>query len=102
MLRNRADREMRMRVLALLPATCLTLLATSGLAQQATSPPSPSPRQATEPGETAPPPAAQPVPQQGTGPLRADDSWGMERLTPTGAYPAGIGFAPTLHLRSYG
>ena len=107
MIGNRANREIRMRVIALLPATCLALLATAGLAQQAASPPSPSPDQATGPGETAPPPlAAQSAPQQGTEPPRAgaDAPWGMERQMPTdpGAYHQGMSFAPTLHLRYRG
>ncbi len=102
---NRANWEMRMRVIALLPATCLALFATAGLTQQAASPPSPSPSpgQATGAGETTPPPSAtQSAPQQGTGALRADDPWAMERQSPTGAHLPGMSFAPTLHLRYRG
>jgi hypothetical protein len=59
MIRNLATWEKRMRVIALLPATCLALLATSGLAQQAAPPPSPSSGQGTGLGEKALPPAVQ-------------------------------------------
>jgi hypothetical protein len=105
MIRNLATWEKRMRVIALLPATCLALLATSGLAQQAASPPSPSSGQATGPGEKALLPAAQPAPQPGTEPPRAgaDAPWGIERQVPRGELSAGMmSFAPTLHLRYRG
>jgi hypothetical protein len=104
MIRNLATWEKRMRVIALLPATCLALLATSGLAQQAASPPSPSSGQATGAGEKALPPAAQPAPQPGTEPPRAgaDAPWGIERQVPRGELPTGMSFAPTLHLRYRG
>ena len=105
MIRNLATWEKRMRVIALLPATCLALLATSGLAQQAASPPSPSSGQATGPGEKSLPPAAQPAPQPGTEPPRAgaDAPWGIERQVPRGELPTGMmSFAPTLHLRYRG
>jgi hypothetical protein len=93
-----------MRVIALLPATCLALLATSGLAQQAAPPPSPSSGQATGAGEKALPPAAQPASQPGTEPPRAgaDAPWGIERQVPRGELPTGMSFAPTLHLRYRG
>jgi hypothetical protein len=94
-----------MRVIALLPATCLALLATSGLAQQAAPPPSPSSGQATGAGEKALPPAAQPASQPGTEPPRAgaDAPWGIERQVPRGELPTGMmNFAPMLHLRYRG
>jgi hypothetical protein len=106
MIRNLATWEKRMRVIALLPATCLALLATSGLAQQAAPPPSPSSGQATGAGEKALPPAVQPASQPGTEPPRAGASapWGLERQMPinTDAYPPGMSFAPMLHLRYRG
>src|SRR3954471_9472710 len=76
-----------MRILALVPATCLALLATSALAQQ------PAPR----PGPPSVP--AEPAPQQGAEPTPTDSPWGMERRMPMGTHHPAMDVAPTLHLR---
>jgi hypothetical protein len=76
-----------MRILALVPATCLALFAPAALAQQPAPQPNP------------PPGPAEPAPQQGAAPTPTESPWGMERRMPVGTHHPGMDLAPTLHLR---